>query len=60
MGVKWNGHDWAHLSSGQPVTADDFQWCPGNPQGEIIYILLLVLTYCILSVQQCNANQTNC
>ena len=58
IGVKWNGHDWVHLSSGQPATGD-FQWCHGNPQGKIIYILLLVLNNFTFSVQQCNANRTN-
>ena len=33
-GVKWDGHDWVHLETGQPASADNFRWCNGNPQGK--------------------------
>ena len=44
-GVKWNGHDWVHLSTGQPASVDDFRWCDGNPQGKTTLFTYTIIQF---------------
>ena len=44
-GVKWNGHDWVHLKTGQPATADNFRWCDGNPQGKTSLFIFNIIQF---------------
>ena len=34
IGLKWTGHGWMKLSTGQLVKHEGITWCPGNPQGK--------------------------
>ena len=34
IGLKWNGYDWIHLSTGKPVKREVIPWCTGSPQGK--------------------------
>ena len=38
VGVIWNGTDWIHMGSTEPVVTP--QWCPGNPRGTITRVFL--------------------